>query len=248
MAINNIDIAKLRNGEYVQFIVDVLAIVQANNPSLLMVEEQYNNLLALSNNMETLFKTPQGSIISDELIALDDRRDSALNGILALINGYVYSTEETIKSAAIRLSNHLSIFGSSIARDNYQSETATIRSILADWESRPELDIAISTLNLTLWQTELENANTLFAAQYLARAEENGTASPDNLKAKRAETNAAYYELRDNLNAHFTINKGIDPFGKTVSFINGLMDSYKSLLARRAVNAEATLTMPALAL
>jgi hypothetical protein len=212
---------------------DILAIVQKNDPAALKVTEPYNTLKAKLDSIESLFKIQQGNVISDELFTIDARRDAAINGILALVNAHTYNTDANLKAQALLLQNHLSAFGSGIARDNYQSQTASIRNILQDWNARPELTAAVAALQMQAWQTELEAANTLFSDKYLARAQETGAASPENIKSKRAEANEAWYALRDLINAYFTIEKGAPPYGPTVSFINGLIENYNNLIARR---------------
>ena len=235
--INSIKLPFLRNGEYVQFIADVLEIVKHNGPQELNVQKQYNKLLVISQEIEELFKIPTGSIISPELQELDDRRDDAINGITALINGYSYNTDPVIKSYAKLLENHLSVFGVGIATDNYISETATIRNIISDWDKQPELTAAINALGLNAWRMEMEQANNLFNERYVLRAEKKGAASNDSLSSRRVETNDAYYALRDFLDANFILNEGADPFGKAVSSLNALIDDYNILLSRR-VNKE----------
>lgn len=77
-----------------------------------------------------------------------------------------------------------------------------------------------------------------FANGYLARAQETGAASPENIKNKRTEANEAWYALRDLINAHFIIEKVAAPYGPTVTFINGLIEYYNNLIARRGQGEE----------
>lgn len=244
MSLNSIDLAKLRNGEFSQFLVDVLSIVQQNDPTVLKVVSQHQNLTVSSQDIEKLFKVPSGSVLSDELLALDARRDEAITGLNAIITGFTYSTDPGAKQAALLLQNHLSSFGANIARDSYQSETSSIRNILDDWQAKPPLTAALTTLNLGNWRDELASANTSFGEQYVARAVETGTASPDTIKAKRIEANNAYYKLRDRLNSHFDINDGAEPWATTVASINGLVDYYNSTLSRRGTTETTTPVAP----
>jgi hypothetical protein len=242
--IKSIYLHNLRNGEYIQLMTDILAIVAKNDPNALQVSEPYNTLKAKLDSIESIFKIQQGNVISDELFELDARRDNAINGIISMVNAYSYSTDENLKKQALLLQNHLSAFGSGIARDNYQSQTASIRNILFDWNEQPELQAALTALNLEAWRTELSNANTLFGERYLDRAQQTGTASSESIKSKRMEANEHWYGLRDLINAHFTINKGAETYGGTVSFINGLLEYYNNLIARRG-QTEAPPEVPA---
>jgi hypothetical protein len=240
--INAIKLQALRNGEYIQLMLDIVKIIDKKGPDTLQVAEEYTALKDEVAELETLFKIAQGNLITDELIALDARRDNAITGIQAMVTAFTYSTLPEQKQAAQQLELHLGTFGSNIARDNYQSQTTVIRNIIDDWTMQPNLQAAVSILNLGSWLSELEAANTLFADKYLDRAEESGRATPESIRLRRETTNTVYYALRDRLNAFWVILKGAEPYGSTIQFINGLTTYYNSLLNRRATdspNAEA---------
>lgn len=235
--INAIDLTKLRNGEYTQFLKDVRDIVGRKGPSALNIQPQYDKLAIVITDLERLFKTPQGNIISEELEALDLRRDNAIIAINSIATGYTYATDPATSSAAKLLLNHLAVFGgSNVARDSYQSETMSLDNILKDWNNKPELSAAIVSLHLQALKAELADANSQFSIRYLDRASELGIATPESIRAKRGEANAAYYTLRDFINSYFTINSGAEPFSSTVGFINGLVANYNDLIARRGPN------------
>ena len=231
--IKRITLESLSNEEYIQFLTDVLSAVKNSDPVRLKVTLQYEQLLKLSMDFKAMFKPPAVSAFSESLIVFDDRRNNALKGILALVNGYTYSTHSTIKYAAQLLQKHLAVFESSMLRDGYQTQTAIIRSVLNDWNNMAEYDIALDALNLVSWKIELEMANNQFAAQYLARNQELGAAGADTLNAKRLETNTSFYTLRNNLDAYFTINNGAEPFGNIVASLNKLIDNYNLPAVRR---------------
>lgn len=231
--INSIDLSKLRNGEYSQFLQDVMNITNQNNPATMQVQPQLTALSAVAAEIEALFKTPVGSAITAELENYDLLRDNALKGILSIVRGNMYSEDPVVKNHATVLDTHLALFGKDIAGDSYQSETSSIRNIIEDWNLKPELTAAITALNLDNWKTSLDTANNFFSDKYLARAVELGSDTADSIKAKRLVANEAYYTLRDNINARYIINSGAEPYKTVVSSINGLITYYNDLLARR---------------
>jgi hypothetical protein len=246
--INSIDFVKLRNGELLQFNSDFLSIVNLNNPATLNVVNAYTALLIINQSIEQLFKTDQSNPLTEELQNLDARRDDAINGITQVINGYTYHFDETIKAYANKLNEHLALFGTGIAKDNYQSETATLRNIITDWTDKPLLADAITALNLGSWKTELATANTNFAIKYLERTQDLGAVSYDTIKAKRLEAATAFYGLRNKIDAYFTISEGAEPYAKTINELNALIDQYNLLLTNRkngAVNTPAIPQTPA---
>jgi hypothetical protein len=127
--INSIVLQPLRNGEYIQFLTDTLNIVSKNNPEALNVTAQYNALVTATTEVEKLFKISQGSLVTEEIEALDARRDNAINGITLQVQAMAYSADPILNKHGKMLSAHLALFGTGIAKDNYQSETTTLRNI-----------------------------------------------------------------------------------------------------------------------
>ncbi|UEG51120.1 DUF6261 family protein [Ferruginibacter lapsinanis] len=230
--IKGIPLYNLRNTECAQFFQDTINIVHQNNPATLQVEKEYNALVLAGSELEALFKIPTASTITAELENFDLLRGKALRGISAIARGYTHSQNPVIEHHATVLVSHLALFGNVVA-DNYQSETASIRNIIEDWKNVPELSAAIAALNLGSWQTDLENANNSFADKYLQRAIEQSNKNPASFKEKRLQANSAYYKLRDAINAHYIINTDAEPFVTVVASLNGLIDEYNEMLARK---------------
>ena len=105
--------------------------------------------------------------------------------------------------------------------------------IVNDWETKPELAAAITSLGLTSWVDELKTANKLYEQKYLERTQAYGNANPDTLKAKRDETMVAYYELRKFIDANSVVNSGA-AYEKLIGELNALIDQYNELLNTRS--------------
>lgn len=241
MSIISIDLSKLRNAEFLQFSTDASGIITLNAPASLGVDIQLQKFSAITSTIEALFKTAQGSAITAEIEALDARRDQSLTGISTVVSGYRNHYDPQISSSAAQLADNLSIYGTALAHENYQSETAIINSIYSDWTLRPPLAQAVGVLQLAPWLQQLNDVNNQFNARYLARTQELGAASADTIKAKRKKAVEAWYELRNMINAHFVINNGSAPFMKVTQELNALIESYNRLLSGRATEAPAGL-------
>jgi Family of unknown function (DUF6261) len=153
---------------------------------------------------------------------------------LAVVNGFSYHFDNAIANQAKTILEYLKIYSGNIANENYNAETATINNMVSDFETKPELIAALTALNLVAWKNELKAANTDFSTQYIARTIDLATASPDNLKTKRLEANAAFYELRNHIDAFATINPSA-LYTKTINEINVLITQYNALLVGRTV-------------
>lgn len=239
--IQSIVLQPLRNGEFIQFIFDFLNILEKNNPDVLKVRPQFDSLKSITDEMENLFKLSQASLITAEIEALDLRRDRAITGISYIATGYTYHPNEVLATHGKVLEAHFALFGSNITRDNYLSQTTSVRNILNDWDTKPEMQAAIAGLSLTEWKAELKAANDAFYDAYTRRNEQLASANPDSLRTKRLDANAAYYRLRDRLNGHFEVNDGAEPWVTVSMLANQSISNYNALLARRG-SAGATTT------
>jgi hypothetical protein len=191
-----------------------------------------------------LFKKQLASDVTDEIQALDLRRDNAINGITSLVWAYLYHYDPDIVKLASLLSNNLKLYGVGIARENYMAETALIKGVITDWENKPQLYQAVTDLNLTAWVAEMKTANNQFDEKYIARTKEYGSANPDTLLLKREETNAAYYELRKHIDARFIINEGSAVYKKAINELNALIDQYNVLLVTRLATSQGNSETP----
>jgi hypothetical protein len=230
----------LQNPEFLQFNRNALQIVFNNDKTILKVDSEYNALEKLTNEIAALFKTDTGSDITDELVTLDIRRDDAITGIGFYLEALSRYNDATIKANANLLLQEIKLYGTGIARLSYQNETATITSIVDKFNNDTALKAAVTATPLLAdWVAELKTANNLFDTKYVARAVEQGAASPDTIRAKRLEAMQAYYDLRDMINGYATTTKGAVPYPATINSINALIDDYNTTINQRAALAAA---------
>lgn len=181
-----------------------------------------------------LYKKALASEKTAEILALDERRDDAVNGIYFYLLSHTYHFDAIVQQHAQFLLDNMELYGKGISRMNYQAETATINNILRDWEINPQLIAAVTALGLSQWVSELKNANTEFNSQYLSRTQEYGDANPETIKTKREETNAAYYALRNRIDAlHLLAETPASPYTSLINQLNALTDQYNVLLVNR---------------
>lgn len=231
---NSIDLPKLRNAEYLQYTKDYAAIINLNNPASLQIDTKLSAFTTKITELEALYKKALASDKTQELLALDERRDDAIIGINYFLLSQSYHYESDKVQKAQLLLDSIALYGNGIARLNYQAETATLNNLLRDWENKPELADAIAYFNLSAWVNELKTANDLFNTKYLSRTQEYGDASPETIKTKREETNAAYYALRDRIDAlHLLVETPPSPYATVINQLNALTDQYNVLLVNR---------------
>lgn len=239
--ISSIDLAKLRNAEYIQFQKDLIAIIQRNNPTALNVLTKFQTLQTRVNELDVLFMRMLANENTKTIEELDSKRDQAITGIGMLITSYTYHFNVALRTAAEKLNESLKVYGSGISALNYQAETATLTNLINDWETKPDLINAITTLNFLAWKNELKSLNAQFNTIYLNRTQEYGNASPETLKTKREQTNTDYYNLRDRINAlHTLVETGTSPYQTVINQLNALVEQYNALINTRGNVTEET--------
>ncbi|GAA5102047.1 hypothetical protein GCM10023210_42690 [Chryseobacterium ginsengisoli] len=231
---NAIELRLLRNAEYLQYVKDFSGIINLNNPATLQIDTKLSAFTAKITELEALYKKALASEKTQELLILDERRDNAINEIYYFLLSQSYHYESDKKQKAQLLLDNIALYGSGIARLNYQAETATLNNLLRDWENKPELQNAVTTFDLSAWVNEIKTANDLFNTKYLSRTQEYGDANPETIKSKRDEINAAYYALRDRIDAlHLLVETPPSPYTTVINQLNALTDQYNVLLVNR---------------
>ncbi|WP_133158372.1 hypothetical protein, partial [Flavobacterium columnare] len=83
--INAIDLVKLRNAEYLQFMKDFVTIVERNDPNALNVTAKLADLQTKVGEMDTLFKKMLANENTTTLLNIDKRRDDCINGLFYVV-------------------------------------------------------------------------------------------------------------------------------------------------------------------
>jgi len=196
---------RYRNSEFLQYMKDVLGLLDAHDVSALSLTTQYNNLNEQINLMDGLFQQQLSSGITQELIDIDTTRDKAFSGIKGLLEAYMLHYDSATVNAARSLLYNLNNYGSGIPRMSYQAETAVIDSMLADWETEANLSAAVTALKLSDWIAELKARNENFNARYLARVTETASGSAESFTKIRDDGAMAYRDLHAHISAHATL-------------------------------------------
>lgn len=231
--IYSIEMRKLRNAEFIQFVNAIADIIQSNDPVVLLITIQLLAFKAKVTNLSGLFKNEKSNPLTEDVQLLDVRRDSAVTGITSVVDGYTNYFQPEKAAAARLLSNSLKLYGP-IARQNYVAETALITEMMNDWENNPELMAALTLLDLVDWKDELKTANNSFNEKWLERNREYAAVSPETLLQRREETIDAYNELKKFLVAYAIINSTTPVFQKTINELNSAIKQYNTILEERA--------------
>lgn len=235
MTITGIPLEKLRNDQFIQFQTDIVTIVGSNDPAKLLVKPWWDNLSTEMVEIDKLYKVPQGSVLTPEIEKADLRRDRAFSGINSVVNGYIFHFEPAFATAATLLQASIANYGTGIATQSLIAQTTIITNLMGDWKNTPDLQAAITQLNLVAWSDELDAANKAFNQLYIQRNKETAGNTQGLDERRTTVTNDLYYKLRDKLLAYGNVNEFINPWGQTINEWNNLIASYNQLITNNGV-------------
>lgn len=198
-----------RNSEFLQFMKNVLELVNNTDVSLLGLTEQQQALLGSTEALAAAFEPEQFQKSAEVLNGLDVKRDSLYVGIKHLLKGHGYHFIPTKQEAAKRLLFHLQSYGKGVNRMNYQEQTANITHMLSEWQTETILQEAVVLLDLSEWVTALQEVNTAFGNQYVARVYKMSDNVTPSFSSLRADTKVAYRALVARIKAFKVLNSNV---------------------------------------
>lgn len=240
--IKTFEIRRLTNPVHLQFMDYVVTLVSDKNPTTLNVKPQHDLLSQKLTELKELYKSVQAHPLSEKILEADALRDQYLSGIIRVVDGFTFHYLEATETSANSLKKNIQLYGSNITKNDLQTETAKIESLVNDWRTKPDLTASMNNLKLANWVTELESANNEFKRLYALRTEEYSQMTDETMQSKRKEVNAAYDDLCKFLNSYSVINSSNSNYEVVISGINTYVDQYTTLLkqkrSHRAVKPE----------
>ncbi len=199
---------------------------------LAQVQPEMTNAATARAPMDAEYLSPNGSMNTPVLQALDLRRDTANSCISGVVRGFSLSIVPARKAAAQRILHYFDAY-ENINGMVYQDETTAISSLMQDLNTTLAPDV--TTLGIGLEVAELRNANNDFNTAYAARNAENPNAgNTPTLTQMRPAAEAAYKALVERVEALYISSRRAQVWATLLGNINNIRDRYNALLARQA--------------
>ena len=195
---------KYRNGDFVQFMNNVLDIVTTDRATALQVAPQRASLLETVERLNTVWQPSVGSELTPQIAALDDQRDKVFTALKLTVDNWALNHyEEDKRNAAYLISDSIAAHGDRIVNMRYQQETATLSAIIHDLENQFAGQVAL--LELTHWVVKLKELNKNFNDLYVARAQALSTEQIGLVAELRIEVTAVFRKLKELFEARMAI-------------------------------------------
>lgn len=220
-----------RNGEFLQFMKNVVTIYNNYNVNDLQLNDRMDTLHKSIAAMDEVFMSNTAHELTPELLELDKRRDKALMGIKLFLDSQMYKEEEEVVKAAEVLKLNYVSHGDRIDKLSYQQQTAVTDALMNDWESETSLLNGINLLGLNDWVSSLKVTNTEFNRIYVARA--LTAVSPVKIDEKRMLMRDAYLELTQDTASYARVSADKNIYQSIINSLNALIDNYNTAIAQR---------------
>lgn len=197
-------IEKYRNGDFIQYINNVLSIITEEKATALNLSNERTALQTSINTLTAIWMPTKKSKLTAQIAELDKRRDSLFAGLKSTIDSWSkhhYITEK--RNAALAIVDVIANYGKDITSIRYQQETAILNAIIEHLQN--ELAPQVSVLELTEWVTTLQTANSEFNTLYISRAVEVSGNKKGAVETSRTEAIQDFRVFKNVFEARATI-------------------------------------------
>lgn len=190
--------------------------------------EAIAQLAALQQREDIAMERISKSEHTQSVAEFDAQRDSLYMAIRLKVQAYSYSTQPDQLQAAADIQVVLDHYGD-FRRKPYNEESAIVYNFV---QALRERSAAMLTLGLEQWVAELEAANNGVVQRMADRSDARAAVQLEDVRAVRAEFNAAYQRMLTLIEAAIVLN-GEAPYADFVNKLNERLQYYKTTLAHR---------------
>jgi hypothetical protein len=204
MKIIRITFSYLRNEAHYQFLLLVKKLFETFPSVANIVSALLPAFYALIVLEGKLVDAVRASEYTKQLVEVDSRLDRGLVGFTAAVTAYLHHPDANFVKAAERLMMRIKAFRGEIERKAYEEESGAVKIFVADLQGSyaPQ----VSQLALGVWVNEIAAAQNLFEQLFLQRSAENAAKPQDKLKEVRKQSDAAYRQIIERIEAYTTMN------------------------------------------
>ncbi len=228
---------KFRIEECIQFFKDVSGICQNSNPEQLKINRQYKALKESVDKLEEEFKADRKSEYTEEIQALDHRRDEAVICLRKIADGFTNHYDKSKSEAGKAIIDCIDKYGTSVYKMNYKAETGILSNLGDDLKNDKTVSQAVESLGLSDVVSEMIKANKLFNERFLSRIEQQTEDVSQSATELVIESKTFYKALTDHIIAYNTIEP-TEALTSLINKLNTLIESYNQTVESRGSKPE----------
>ena len=227
MKINKVYTYDLRNDAHFQFYTEFRNLVQKDDVVKQKIASQFETWLVLYDKEDAALKKIQKSAITAKIQEADKSRDDIYLGMVETNTAALKHFSGEVRDAAARLKILFDTYGD-VVRKPLNEQTSATYNILQELKGKYAPDTVL--VGISGWVSELEVRNNAFADLMRERFDETAARTDIVLKDTRIEVDAAYFAIRERLNA-LAVVEGVSVYENFIRTFNAVIAKY-ALLAK----------------
>ncbi len=230
-----INLSRMNNGAHFEFASTVLASIQSQTVAKQKVSDLVAAIKAAIEVEDAALKVSTKSLITDDIAQADDDRGVLYIGYKRAVKGFRSVKDADMAQAAKVLNQHLKDYDIN-TQDQMDKETGLLANFIADLEGKYASQV--TTLGLTLFVTQMKEANERVRTLIRQRVNERMGIAVGALKTARTNTDAAYHNLVQMVNALALVHGDTD-YAAFIDYVNAEITRYKrEVLSQKATAAD----------
>ncbi len=234
-SINSINLVRMNNGAHFEFVSTVLTSIQSQTAVKQKVSDLATAFAAAIEAEDAALKVSTKSLITDDIAQADDDRGTLYIGYKRAVKGFRSVKDADMAQVAKVLNQHLKDYDIN-TQDQMDKETGLLANFIADLEGK--YADYVTTLGLTLFVTQMKEANERVRTLIRQRVNERMGIAVGALKTARTNTDAAYHNLVQMVNALALVHGDTD-YAAFIDYVNAEITRYKrEVLSQKATAAD----------
>ena len=231
-----INLVRMNSGAHFEYVSMMLASVQSQAAVKQKVADLVAALASAIEAEDAALKVSTKSFITDDIAQADQDRDTFYAGYKKAVEGFLHMPVADMAQAAKVLKQHIKDYRIN-TRAQIDQNTGLLANFIADLEGKYAAQVA--TLGLTLFVTHMKEANERVRTLVRQRNNERMGITVGALKAARVNTDAAYHNLVDMVNALALVNGDAD-YAAFIDYVNVEITRYKREVLNQKASAADT--------
>ena len=227
-----INLVRMNSGAHFEYVSMMLASVQSQAAVKQKVADLVAALASAIEAEDAALKVSTKSFITDDIAQADQDRDTFYAGYKKAVEGFLHMPVADMAQAAKVLKQHIKDYRIN-TRAQIDQNTGLLANFIADLEGKYAAQVA--TLGLSVFVTHMKEANERVRTLVRQRNNERMGIAVGALKTARVNTDAAYHNLVDMVNALALVNGDAD-YATFIDYVNVEITRYK----REVLNQKAS--------
>ncbi|MDR1725847.1 MAG: DUF6261 family protein [Bacteroidales bacterium] len=233
--IKKLHLPHLRNEEWFEFMREIKQLITMDTVVCESMSDEMETLTELLHKAELALRQMRKSEISQEIVALDRKRENIYTGLKYHLLSAKYHFQTQKQNAGQVLLTVLKSYGN-IFKQTYYEESGTIQHLTEILQNKYGNEVSI--LGIEEWISQLQSVNEEFFTALQNRNKEQGQKIKFTMADVRLQTDICYRSITEKLEALALLNSQNDSFHDVINNINAAVKKNKNLLTHRNTKNE----------